>query len=89
MIVFSLLSLFLATHAFGQAIVYDSAHNVTTIVGTWSSGSQNVVTGMVSPPDNPLFFRVVHMHTPTELRATRQRIVHLPNYNWHVLFIVS
>ena len=28
-------------------IVYDSAHNVTPITGTWSSGSMNVVTGAV------------------------------------------
>lgn len=30
-----------------QDIVYDSIHNATTIVGTWSSGSQAVVTGSV------------------------------------------
>ncbi|KAH7885070.1 chaperone for protein-folding within the ER, fungal-domain-containing protein [Phlebopus sp. FC_14] len=42
----SLLSLLLATvPAFGQDIIYDSAHNVTAIYGTWASGSQNVVTG--------------------------------------------
>ncbi|KIM52735.1 hypothetical protein SCLCIDRAFT_1223478 [Scleroderma citrinum Foug A] len=28
-----------------QDVVYNSIHNVTTIYGTWSSGSQNVVTG--------------------------------------------
>jgi hypothetical protein len=28
-------------------IVYDSAHNVTPISGTWSSGAMNVVTGPV------------------------------------------
>lgn len=31
-----------------QDVVYNSIHNVTTIYGTWSSGSQNVVTGYVS-----------------------------------------
>lgn len=30
-----------------QDVVYDQIHNVTTIYGTWSSGSQNVVTGDV------------------------------------------
>ncbi|KAF9235655.1 chaperone for protein-folding within the ER, fungal-domain-containing protein [Melanogaster broomeanus] len=45
MIVASLLSLLLAVPAFGQAIVYNSGHNVTSIVGTWASGSQNVITG--------------------------------------------
>ncbi|KAG9308512.1 chaperone for protein-folding within the ER, fungal-domain-containing protein [Chiua virens] len=45
MFVLSLLSLLLAIPALGQTIVYDSQHNVTTIIGTWSSGSQNVVTG--------------------------------------------
>lgn len=53
MIAFSLLSLFLAAPTFGQ-IVYDSGHNVTNIVGTWSSGSQNVVTGSVSLYDTPM-----------------------------------
>ena len=33
--------------ALAQQIVYDSAHNVTPITGTWSSGSMNVVTGAV------------------------------------------
>jgi hypothetical protein len=63
MFLFSLLSLFLATPAFGQDIVYDQGHNVTSIVGTWASGSQNVVTGSVSPPDTPQH-HVVHTHIP-------------------------
>jgi len=29
-----------------QDIVYDSIHNVTTLLGTWSSGSEHVVTGV-------------------------------------------
>ncbi|KIJ61083.1 hypothetical protein HYDPIDRAFT_116336 [Hydnomerulius pinastri MD-312] len=45
MIIASLLSLLLAVPAFSQDIVYDAGHNVTAIYGTWSSGSQNVVTG--------------------------------------------
>ena len=28
-------------------ITYDSAHNVTPITGTWSSGAMNVITGPV------------------------------------------
>jgi len=35
----------LAPTAFSQDIVYDSIHNATTLVGTWSSGSRAVVTG--------------------------------------------
>lgn len=31
-----------------QDIVYDSIHNATSIQGTWSSGSQHVLTGPVS-----------------------------------------
>ena len=31
-------------------IVYDSIHNKTSLVGTWSSGSKNVVTGLVRKP---------------------------------------
>ena len=64
MIAFSLLSLFFVTHALGQDIVYDSAHNVTSIVGTWSSGSQNVVTGAVSISDDPPVSHVVYTHIP-------------------------
>jgi hypothetical protein len=46
MIAFPLAALLLATStASAQAIVYNSAHNVTPITGTWSSGSQHVVTG--------------------------------------------
>jgi hypothetical protein len=33
--------------ALAQQIVYDTAHNVTPITGTCSSGSMNVVTGAV------------------------------------------
>ncbi|KAG1883948.1 chaperone for protein-folding within the ER, fungal-domain-containing protein [Suillus subluteus] len=44
MMIFTSLLLLLATSAYGQT-VYDAAHNVTAITGTWSSGSQNVVTG--------------------------------------------
>ncbi|KAG2139593.1 chaperone for protein-folding within the ER, fungal-domain-containing protein [Suillus bovinus] len=42
--IFTSLLLLLATSAHGQT-VYDAAHNITVITGTWSSGSQNVVTG--------------------------------------------
>lgn len=44
MMIFTSLLLLLATSAHGQT-VYDAAHNITAITGTWSSGSQNVVTG--------------------------------------------
>lgn len=44
MMIFTSLLLLLATSAHGQT-VYDAAHNVTAITGTWSSGSQNVITG--------------------------------------------
>jgi len=43
-------------------IKYDVAHNVTTIYGTWSSGSKNVVTGSVCcmPATPSLFIEPVH-----------------------------
>lgn len=45
MILVHLFALVLAsTPALGQ-IVYDSIHNATSLVGTWSSGSKGVVTG--------------------------------------------
>jgi hypothetical protein len=31
----------------GDNIRFDAAHNATTIIGTWSSGSQHVQTGSV------------------------------------------
>jgi len=34
-----------APSALAQAIKYDPEHNVTTIVGSWASGSRNVTTG--------------------------------------------
>lgn len=46
--IFTSLLLLLAVPAFGQDIQYTSAHNVTPITGTWSSGSMNVITGSVS-----------------------------------------
>jgi len=45
-IVTSLMALALAAStASAQDIVYDSIHNVTPIIGTWSSGSQHVIPG--------------------------------------------
>lgn len=51
MILASLLTVVLASFigtTSAQQIVYDAAHNATSIVGTWSSGAQNVLTGPVS-----------------------------------------
>ena len=54
MILPSLLTVVLASlvgTSFAQGstpIVYDSIHNATVIVGTWSSGSKAVQTGSVS-----------------------------------------
>jgi len=45
MILASLLAVVLAVPALGQDIVYTPIHNITSIYGTWSSGSQNVITG--------------------------------------------
>lgn len=45
-----------ATAALAQDAVYDSAHNTTSITGTWSSGSQNVLTGSgFANPHNTTF----------------------------------
>ena len=49
MILSSLLTLVLASFTGStSAIVFDSEHNYTSITGTWSSGSKNVMTGPVS-----------------------------------------
>jgi len=46
MFILPLTALVLAVSAASaQDIIYDSAHNATPIIGTWSSGSQHVVTG--------------------------------------------
>ena len=52
MFVYGLLSIALAAipSVLAQAIEYNAAHNVTPIIGTWSSGSKQVVTGPVSSP---------------------------------------
>ena len=36
----------------GEQMVLDNIHNVTGLQGTWSSGSQKVVTGPVSASSN-------------------------------------
>jgi hypothetical protein len=36
-----------------EQITLDAIHNTTSIQGTWSSGSQHVVTGSVSAPPPP------------------------------------
>lgn len=64
MFAFILFSLLLATPAFSQDIVLNSGHNVTTLPGTWSSGSQNVVTGEVSHPHIPHVSHVTYTHIP-------------------------
>lgn len=40
-------------------IVYDAAHNATTIYGTWSSGSKAVLTGAVSELPRIAWFEIV------------------------------
>ncbi len=42
-----------ALPSLAQDIVYDSAHNATTIVGTWSTGSKAVSTGAVRTDTRP------------------------------------
>jgi hypothetical protein len=44
-----LTTLVLASTSWAQDIVYDAEHNATGIVGTWSSGSRAVRTGLVRP----------------------------------------
>ncbi|KAF8237214.1 hypothetical protein L208DRAFT_1248765 [Tricholoma matsutake] len=47
----------LAPSVFSQQINFDSSHNSTTIIGTWSSGSRGVVTGPgFANPANESFF---------------------------------
>ncbi|KAL7279604.1 hypothetical protein ACG7TL_006010 [Trametes sanguinea] len=48
MFLYGLLTIALAAipSVLSQAIEYNAAHNVTPIIGTWSSGSKQVVTGV-------------------------------------------
>ncbi|GBE85346.1 Protein rot1 [Sparassis crispa] len=51
-----LLALLLAVPALAQDIILDAGHNVTTLSGTWASGSGNVVTGpQFANPANQTF----------------------------------
>ena len=50
--------------ALAQQVVYDTAHNVTPITGTWSSGSMNVWTGTVR----------MFMHLPLALIHYREMV---------------
>ena len=65
---------------------FSSAHNVTSIAGTWSSGSKQVVTGSVSvltadqTPANSLF---------SGLRSTRQLDFHVSQRNGCLVRLVS
>jgi hypothetical protein len=60
-----------------QTIIYDQAHNYTSIVGTWSSGSMNVQTGPVRcSPD--LFGAIFNQETTPSCRdLPTQQICHL------------
>ena len=64
---------------------FSSAHNVTSIAGTWSSGSKQVVTGSVSV--------LVVYQTPNSLFAgicpTRQLDFHVSECNGCLIRFVS
>ena len=89
MFVSSLIAVALAAipQALAQApIEYDLAHNATPIIGTWSSGSQQVLTGPVSIPS--LGFGA--SYSPTlGFCESRGYDLHLPQCYWHFVCIVS
>ena len=92
MILASLLIVVLASltgTASAQAqIVYDSIHNATSIVGTWSSGAQNVMTGPVSfllQKSGSTSF--IWPRVPG-FRKSSQYVVHLPSNNRGLLLVV-
>ena len=69
--------------------VYDSAHNVTPITGTWSSGSMNVTTGAVRLFRPRFFFWLALITHPRIVVCTAKRQnLHFPSEYWYLFFIV-
>ena len=89
MILASLFTLVLASFigpTSSQQIVYDAIHNATTIVGTWSSGAKNVLTGPVS-------FLLVRsllfdLFCVPGFRKSCQYVIHLSGNNRSLLLVV-
>lgn len=64
----------------GEPIVYDLQHNITSLVGTWSTGSMHVIPGPVYPPASPRL-RCADPHIG--LCVSRRVALHLPVNDWH------
>jgi hypothetical protein len=87
------LSLFLSASASVLAqtqVVYDSAHNTTSIGGTWSSGSRNVTTGPVGVFKSRLYFPVTPYSSlfNVDVRAAKHQNLLFPYEYRCLLFIV-
>lgn len=78
----------LAGNALAQDVKYDSEHNMTSLGGTWASGSQKVLTGPVS-----IISRVVrNKSSPTAVigfRTAVQHVLHIPTSHWYLVLLVS
>ena len=72
----------------GTPIVYDSIHNITTIEGTWSSGSQNVLTGAVCGPE-VLCDHSLSVFSPSGLCKPRSVHLYLPFHSRHLVLFVG
>jgi hypothetical protein len=93
MILASLLTVVLAsfsgTTSAQEQIVYDAIHNATGIVGTWSSGAQNVLTGPVSFLFASIWFDLFYLTSCVpEFRKSCQYVVQLSINNRGLLLVV-
>lgn len=68
-------------------ITYDTAHNVTAITGTWSSGSGNVTTGSVRMFVRLLWHSLIR-GMGVDLCKSCQRKLQIPHKYGHIVFIV-
>ena len=72
----------------GAPIVYDTIHNITTLEGTWSSGSQHVLTGAVCGPKG-LCDHSLSVFSPSGLCKPRGVHLYLSRHSRHLVLIVG
>lgn len=81
--------LLLAVPALGQGDI-SAAHNLTSLVATWSSGSRKVITGSVSSVvDRSFSLLLTSDISPLGFCQPQQPVFYLPSYGGSVVFLVS
>ena len=72
----------------GAPIVYDSIHNISSIEGTWSSGSQHVLTGAVCGPEG-LCDHSLSNFSPSGFCKSGGVHLYLPIHSRHLVLFVG